>query len=220
MLFRLSRRSLLPLVAGVLVMAACDDDDDPVAPPVTETADATLTATPLNPTTASGTATFSLTGDALTVTVDAAGADTSTTIRQHVHVNGACPTQAADTNADGFIDGVEAGAVVGLVLVPLDGDISTQSAGATGFPVSDATGAYEWADTVSFSTLISDLTAADPDPNDQLAKLTGTDIELDTRVVQLHGVADTLALPGTVAALPGLTPQQSLPIACGAIEIN
>ena len=223
MLSRLPRRLLLPAVAGVLVMAACDDDDDPITPPpppaaTTDTFSATLAS--LNGGTATGTATFLVTedDDELIAHVEVAGADTSTTLMQHVHVGGACPTATADTNADGFIDAVEAGAVSGLILVPLDADISTQSAGAGSYPSSDATGSYEYADTVSLAAVIADLTAADPDPNDLLAKLASGDIDINTRVVKVHGVADTVDLPASVLGLPGMTPQQSLPIACGPIQ--
>src|SRR5690606_26165317 len=133
MLSRLPRRLLLPAVAGVLVMAACDDDDDPVQPPPppTDTADTvSATLTSLNGSTAAGTATFILDGDVLTANVSVTGADTGTVIRQFVMTGGACPTIAADTNADTFIDGLEALAVTGNVLVPLDADLSSQAGGA------------------------------------------------------------------------------------------
>lgn len=221
MFSKLPRRLILPVVAGVLVMAACDDDDDnvtnpPPPPPTTETASATLAS--LNGSAASGTATFSLTGDVLVARVELAGADTGTMIMQHVHEGGACPTTAADTNSDGFIDALEAAAVTGLILVPLDADVSTQAGGSGAFPISDTTGAYVYADTVSFTTFHDDLLDTDPDPNDQVGKLSGDSIDIDTRVVEVHGVADTVALPSTVLALPGLTAQQSLPIACGTID--
>lgn len=220
MLSRLPRRSILPLVAGVLVMAACDDDDDdPVAPPVTETATATLATVNDTVSGASGTATFTLTEDEFIARVEVDGADTSLTLRQHVHVGGACPTAAADTNSDGFIDGLESAAVTGLILIPLDGDITTQAGGATTFPSSDATGSYTYADTVSFDDMLADLTATDPDATDQIAKLpAGAGLGLDTRIVQVYGVEDTVTLPATFMASPGLTTHQSVPIACGPIN--
>ena len=85
-------------------------------------------------------------------------------------------------------------------------------------PTADDAGAYIYADTVSFTTLLNDLTAADPDPNDALVKLTTADLNIDSRTVVIHGVSDTTTLPATVATLPGLTPQQSLPVACGTVN--
>jgi hypothetical protein len=214
-MLKLPRALILPAIAGVLVMAGCDDDDDPVAP-VTETATATLTA--MNGENASGTATFSLTGDEFIARTVITGADSNIVHRQHVHAAGACPTAAADTNSDGFIDVLEGLPSYGGILVPLDGDVSTQAGGSTTFPTADDAGAYIYADTVSFTTLLNDLTAADPDPNDALVKLTTLDLNIDSRTVVIHGVSDTTTLPATVATLPGLTPQQSLPVACGTVN--
>jgi hypothetical protein len=213
-MYKLPRSLILPAIAGVLVMAACDDDD-PVAP-VTETATATLVS--LNGENAAGTATFSLTGDQFVARIVVAGADSTIVHRQHIHASGACPTAAADTNSDGFIDVLEGLPSYGAILIPLDGDISTQSAGAATFPMADATGGYTYADTASFTTVLNDLTAADPDPTDAIVKLPAADLDIDSRTVVIHGVSDTTTLPATVATLPGLTPQQSLPVACGTVN--
>ncbi len=219
MFSRLPRRLLLPAVAGVLVMAACDDDDDPVSPPPTDTADTvSATLTSLNSSSAAGTARFILNGDVLTAEVNATGLDTGTVIRQFVVTGGACPTTAADTNADTFIDALEAIAVTGNVLVPLDADVSSQAGGAGTFPTSDATGAFTYGDTVSFTSFMDDLTATDPDPSDLTDKLTSDTLDLDTRAIILLGVTDTATLDPTVLALPGLTAQQSFPVACGTIN--
>jgi hypothetical protein len=212
---RLPRSLMLPVVMGVLVMSACDDDDDPVGP-ATETATATLT--PMNGENAGGTVTFTLTGDQLVVSVLVDGADPNMAHAQHVHFGASCPTAAADTNSDGFIDALEGRAIYGGILIPLDGDISTQAAGLTTLPTADANGEYEWADTTSFITLLNDLTATDPDPNDGIVKLPSLDLNIDNRTVVLYGVADTSTLPATVLAPAGQTPQQALPIACGAIN--
>ena len=211
---RMPRSLLLPAVAGVLVMAACDDDD-PVAP-TTETATATLSS--MNSESATGTAMFSLTGDQFIARVQVANADSTIVHAQHVHASGVCPPAAADTNSDGFIDVLEGLPFYGAILIPLDGDIATQSAGATSFPMADADGDYLYADTVSFAAMLSDLTAADPDPSDPIVKLSTSNLNLDSRTVVIHGVSDTTTLPATVATIAGLTPQQSLPIACGTID--
>ena len=213
---RWPRISLLVLVAaGVLVMAACDDDD-PVAPPTTETATSSLVS--LNGETATGTVTFSLTADEFIARVELEGADPDMPHAQHVHASAACPTAAADTNSDGFIDILEGMPSYGGILVPLDGDISAQAAGSATFPSADANGEYIYADTASFTAFMTDLLATDPDPTDAIVKLPTNSLNIGARTVVVLGVADTTTLPTTVATLPGLTAQQSLPIACGTIN--
>ena len=207
---------LIPVAAGVLVMSACDDDD-PVAPPTTETATSSLVS--LNGESATGTVTFSLTGDEFVARVELEGADPGVTHSQHVHAAAACPTvAAADTNSDGFIDVLEGMPSYGGILVPLDGDVSAQAAGSASYPSSDANGDYIYADTVSFTAFMTDLLATDPDPTDAIVKLATNSLNIEARTVVVLGVADTTTLPATVATLPGLTAQQSLPIACGTID--
>ena len=206
---------LIPVAAGVLVMSACDDDD-PVAPPTTETATSSLVS--LNGETATGTVTFSLTVDEFIARVELEGADPDMTHSQHVHASAACPTAAADTNSDSFIDVLEGMPSYGGILVPLDGDVSAQAAGSATFPSADANGDYIYADTVSFTAFMTDLLATDPDPTDAIVKLATNSLNIEARTVVVLGVADTTTLPATVATLPGLTAQQSLPIACGTID--
>jgi hypothetical protein len=215
---------ILPVVAGVLVMAACDDDD-PVAPPppppaaTTDTFTATLAS--LNGGTATGTATFLVTedDDEFIAQVQVAGADTSIAHLQHVHFGSSCPdSAAADTNSDGFIDALEGIPAYGLILVPLDGDVSSQAAGATTFPTADATGAYSFGDTVTLSAVLTDLAAADPDPDDETTKLGSATLSLENRTVVVFGVSDTTTLPTTVLSFTGSTAQASLPVACGPID--
>jgi hypothetical protein len=48
--------------------------------------------------------------------------------------------------------------------------------------------------------------------------LTTNSLNIEARTIVVLGVADTTTLPATVATLSGLTPQQSLPIACGTVD--
>ncbi len=68
---------------------------------------------PLNNSGVSGTATLSLDGGELTVTIDATGLEPDKTHAQHIHgnppgrgvpSNSTCPTAAADANGDGIVD--------------------------------------------------------------------------------------------------------------------
>jgi hypothetical protein len=45
----------------------------------------------------------------------------------------------------------------------------------------------------------------------------GASLDLDNRVVFIHGVPSDTGLPKTAASLPGVPAQVTLPIACGRI---
>lgn len=92
--------------------------------------------TPLNAQVAggiSGTADVTVNGDDVTIKVNVKGAPV-TMHAQHLHAGSACPTQAADKNGDGFVDGAEANAVSGNVLIPFDSDINSQDQGEGNYP--------------------------------------------------------------------------------------
>jgi hypothetical protein len=50
------------------------------------------------------------------------------------------------------------------------------------------------------------------------AKFPGQQLDLDRRVVFLHGVPTSTKLPATVASLDDIPAQVTLPIACGEIK--
>lgn len=163
----------------------------------------------------------SIQGDEFTAAVAARGVPrvTGNGHPQHIHVGTTCPTAANDTNGDGWIDGPEAGAVHGAAILPFDSDINGQEAGAGDYPNSTDTGLYAYREQGSYSQILADLTAPDTNTSDALVKLeAGSLLGLEGRVVEIHGVPESVELPATVAALPGLTPHQSLPIACGVLQ--
>lgn len=136
---------------------------------------------------------------------------------QNLRVGGRCPTLQDDTNADGYIDAKEAEAVYGRVLFPLDGDISSQSSHDGEYPVGDTYGNYIYARATSFSQFISDLRAIDS--GDGYFRLGSRDpLDLENRVVVVHGVDAAAALPTTVGSVGRFVNHQSLPIACGVLR--
>lgn len=200
-----------PIVLGVCMLtfvAACgsDDDSSSSATPQQEQTqegiyEADLLPVPGNEDVAgtiSGKARFVHIADSFTATVNVDGAPAAAHI-QHVHAGRACPTEAADTNQDTQVDVSEANAVSGLVLIPLDSDISSQASGSN-----SSTGAsYDYTQVTSFSQMLSDLRADDTNPNDIVTKLPqGEELNLEGRVVMIHGVAG----------------DPTLPIACGVIR--
>lgn len=135
--------------------------------------------------------------------------------RQAIVTGSACPTEKDDTNADGYIDAVEAQTASGKTIIPLDGDLSSQEAGADTYPADD----YNYSQTTSFAQMVSDLVAPDPNPNDSIVKLSSADeLTFQGKVVMVYGVPATTVLPPTVQSIDGLPAQATLPIVCGIYQ--
>jgi hypothetical protein len=181
-----------------------------------------VTFTPMNTVVSgnvAGTANITIVGDSITISDDVMGTTPNTIHHQYVYVANNCPNASSDLNHDGFIDILEGVPSYGLVLVPLDGDLSSQAAGSSVYPISDAAGSFAYTRSAAFSQLMADLHTADTDPTDLFAKLpSGNNLDLASRVIVLHGVADATVLPNTISTVNGLTSHQSLPIACGKIS--
>lgn len=139
--------------------------------------------------------------------------------QQRVHVGTSCPTAANDTNGDGYVDVNEAFAHAGKILFPLDADISGQERGSSIWPAGDMYGYYHWERATSFERFISDLREPDLNEENDFAKI-GPDgaLNLDGRVVMIHGAAETANLPPTVGTRGRLQNFQVMPIACGVIN--
>jgi hypothetical protein len=219
---------LLPLaLAGSLTLVvACgsdNDDDDPIPqaenpPQEAEDWQGSYRAIllPVNPTVSpnvSGTALVSREGDNFRVRVSVDNAPQAIHM-QHIHTGTACPVAAADVNGDGFIDVIEAQASVGNVLIPLNGDLSSQSAGSQYWPF----GNYNYDRSTSYDLMLADLRAPDENPDDSVVKLGPEEnLNLEGRVVEIHGVAQNANLPETVASKDGMPAHRTLPIACGVL---
>lgn len=161
-----------------------------------------------------GSATFKVSGDQFSAatTMDD---DQRVIHRQSVHLGTRCPSQSDDRNGDGFVDYQEAMAVVGPVMIPLDNDISSQAAGAGSYPRG---GGMTYNRSASLSRISADLWQLDENGADEITKLaSGEPMGLNSRVVLIHGTLNS-ALPATVAARAGETPDQSLPVVCGVLK--
>lgn len=94
-----------------------------------------------------------------------------------------------------------------------------EGADGTANTTSDANGNFLFSGSANLSALLADLQASDPNPNDAFGKLApGEGLNLSRRVIILHGVPATTALPPTVQSIEGLPPQATLPVACGEID--
>jgi hypothetical protein len=133
---------------------------------------------------------------------------------QQIYIGTRCPEIKDDINRDGIIDYVEAKVAVGGSLIPLDEDLSSQSAGNT-YPEGPN---YSYDKIASYITMLTDLKLPDLVSDDDLVKLgENENLNLEGKIVQVHGVSVSTILPITAQAPVNLTPQQSLPILCGVI---
>ena len=138
---------------------------------------------------------------------------------QNVYEGTRCPSANDDLNLDGFIDIIEAQAVLGKILIPLDADISSQNSGRNFYPLADLSGSYHYERVTSFQRFFKDLKSEDKNPEDQIMKLAPDEgLKLVGRAVMIQGVTEDVELPETVQTLERRRPFQTLPIACGIYE--
>ena len=160
-----------------------------------------------------GEARFSITGDTLTISVEAKGLPSGIMHLQHFHGlkdhgDATCPTAAADTNGDGIIDLIETEPTSGTTMVPFHDDPVSMEIVRDTYPKASDEGSYHYAKAVS----LKDLKAA-------FAKaFGGQELDLDRRVVFIHGVLPATKLPASAASLGTIPAQVTLPIACGKIK--
>lgn len=206
-------RWTLPLAAMVL-LPGCDISTSP--PEISITAVYRAQLQPINNSGVLGESAFAV-NDARILAEVLAGRLVPGTHAVHVHTQEACPTADSDVNDDGVIDVLEAIAVSGEILIPLDDDLASQLP-LEGFPVANATGTLEYAQVADFELFLSDLEAADPDPSDFVAKLpAGGQLRLETRSVLLFGISEDVELPETVATIGDAEPHEMVPVACGVL---
>jgi hypothetical protein len=162
---------------------------------------------------ASGEARFSITGDSLKITIDAKGLPPRIMHLQHFHGfpnnrDATCATAAADTNRDGIIDLIETGPMSGTTMVPFHDDPVSMKIVNDTYPKASRSGSYHYQKVVSLTALKAAFSKAFNDP----------ELDLDRRVVYIHGIFPATTLPKSVASLGKIPAQITLPIACGKIE--
>ncbi len=130
-----------------------------------------------------------------------------------------CPTMDDDTNEDGVLDQVEVLEATEGILVPFDDDLTEQISATNVFPMSSSEGSYEYEEKASLSAMLRDLRETDENFDDHYIKLSeDEELELEGKIVILHGVSATALLPQTVASEGELAVHETVPIACGVVE--
>jgi hypothetical protein len=186
------------------------------APPAAD-AEYLATLTPLNSAVSkvhvNATMRFLVRGDSVTILVHTAGLPASIEHWQHFHgfVEGkqaACPTAASDKNGDGLVDIRETEPAAGTTMVPFNVDPVAMVIPTNTYPHADATGAYDYAKTVSLSKLNAAFGS----------HFGGHTIDLNRRVVLIHGIPQTAPLAASAASLGDIPARTTLPLACGVIK--
>lgn len=163
---------------------------------------------------ASGEAIFSISGDQMTIRVQVSGASPNMMHLQHFHgfatkaETARCPTSSADRNGDGVVDLIETEPLAGTTLVPFNNDPVGMTIATDTYPAADANGFYVYEKTVPFKALQEAFGR----------KFPGHALDLDRRVVFIHGVPASTSLPKSVASLGDIPAQVTIPIACGEIR--
>ncbi|MGH8396758.1 MAG: hypothetical protein ACRETA_00745 [Gammaproteobacteria bacterium] len=162
---------------------------------------------------ATGEARFTISGDTLTIRIKMHGVPPNVEHWQHFHgfkndAAATCPTAAADVNHDGIIDLIETEPTSGTTMVPFNADPAAMQVASDTYPKASAHGSYEYKTTVSLKALQAAFAKA----------FDGQPLDLDRRVIFIHGVPATTKLPASVASLGTIPAQVTLPIACGKIE--
>jgi len=165
-------------------------------------------------TSASGTAKLDIVDGTLSVSIDLEGLPPELMHLQHFHgfpdgKDATCPTAAADSNGDGYIDLLETEPVAGTTMVPFHAHPVSLEIPSDTYPVADKAGVAHYKKDEN----VADLEHALKE------KFKAPVLALEKRVIFVHGVAPDAKLPDSVKSLPGVPAQVTIPIACGKIEV-
>ncbi len=165
----------------------------------------------------SGMATFTRKGDELIAKVKLTVGAQGAYYRQAVYWGNRCPGIESDTNKDGYLDMTEIESTLGDVIIPLDGDLDSQSSGTGNYPSGmNARGSYFYKRTASFSRFFEDLKSPDENSRDRVRKLEDqSGFTFLGKVVLVQGASEDFNIPETVSSYYGLSRVRSLPVACG-----
>jgi hypothetical protein len=139
----------------------------------------------------------------------------SVTHRINIHQGSECPSSFHDSNRDGLVDFQESIKASKDILIPIDSHLNEQVSENDFYPF----GNFSYSERGSLSKILMDLAKDDLDIEDSVIKWPrAKGLNLEGKVIIVLGVSPTRNLPTTVSSLKNLTPQLSIPIACGVIE--
>lgn len=155
---------------------------------------------------------FVISGDTMKVTIDVKNAPAGIEHWQHFHgfandSAATCATNAEDKNGDGIIDVVETGPVSGTTMVPFNALPQKMDVGSSTYPVAAEDGSYHYEAKIPMDSLNAAFARS----------FGGSALNLDKRVLYIHGVPASAKLPKSVASIADIPASITLPIACGQI---
>lgn len=160
-----------------------------------------------------GTARFVIANDTMTVTIDVKNAPPGIQHWQHFHgfandSMAVVPPDSADKNHDGIIDVVETVPYSGTTMVPFNAMPAKMNVADSTYPTAGADSAYHYEVKIPMDSLNAAFGKA----------FNGSPLDLDKRVLYIHGVPPGTKLPKTVASIGTVPAYITLPIACGQIK--
>ena len=214
-------KSIYSLILLSLVAFSCtnsnksSDQESQTQEPLTQIYEAQIQSLNSNVTNlqTSGKARFVIDGNKMHITIDIKNAPPAIEHWQHFHGFtdegiATCASESEDVNGDGIIDVVETETVSGTTMVPFNKLPAEMDIPTDTYPVADDNGSYHYEIEVSLDDLESAFANA----------FGGSELNLDSRVIYIHGVPSDTNLPETVASLGDIPAHVTLPIACGKIE--
>ncbi|WP_420136703.1 hypothetical protein [Sphingomonas sp.] len=159
-----------------------------------------------------GNATLKVVGDTLEVRIKMNGVPANIEHWEHFHGfadarNATCVTPDMDANQDGFIDLLETEPVSGTTMVPFNDRPEEMQIPTHTYPHASARGNFDYTKSVPLAQLAAKFGQTYQDQT----------IDLERRVLYVHGVPSDSALPTTVGSLGPVPSHVTLPIACGKI---
>lgn len=160
-----------------------------------------------------GTARFVVEDNMIHVTINVDNAPPSIEHWQHFHgfpesgKAADCVSSAEDANGDGILDVIETEVVSGTTMVPFNKLPVEMNIPTDTYPVADENGSYIYEAEISYEGMAKAFAEA----------FGGSDLNLDNRVLYIHGVSADTNLPNTVASIGDIPAHVTLPIACGKI---
>lgn len=140
-------------------------------------------------------------------------------LEQTIHVGERCPNLNDDQNGDGVLDEQETIAVIGHVIIPLDGDLNSQWLGANSYPLSDHFGSYYYNQVASWEKTLADLWDEDINDQDQLIKIQAPTLpKFEGRIAMIKGISPKISLPDTTGILSPKAVHATLPVLCGVFK--
>lgn len=163
-------------------------------------------------TTTKGVADFTIENGNMHVVIKIVGSPANMEHWQHFHgfkdgTDATCVTMDDDANGDGIVDLMETEKKSGTTMVPFNELPAEMDIPKNTYPKSDEDGYYKYEVNIPLEKLQKKF-------KDEFGS---ENLELDKRVIFIHGVPSDTNLPESVASLGDIPAHVTLPIACGKI---